>query len=60
MDLRHSLIPEDVVEEMIKAMPEHAGPGGQDDKDLPKYDYVTFMEKLMGVDSKGSRNGGTR
>jgi len=58
MDLRHSLIPEEVVEEMIKAMPSHEGPGDQDDKEQPKYDYVSFMEKLMGADKKGSRNGG--
>ena len=58
MDLRHSLIPDDVVEEMIKAMPEHSGTGNQDDKHLPKYDYVTFMKKLMGNDQKASRNGG--
>ncbi|KAF2430326.1 alpha-actin-like proteinin [Tothia fuscella] len=48
MDLRHSLIPEELVEEMIKTMPEHTGPGGQDDKHLSKYDYTTFMEKLIG------------
>jgi hypothetical protein len=48
MDLRHSLIPEDLVEEMIRSMPVHTGEGGQDDRHLPKYDYTTFMEKLMG------------
>jgi len=48
MDLRHSLIPDDLVEEMIRSMPEHEGAGGQDDRDLHKYDYTTFMEKLMG------------
>lgn len=58
MDLRHSLIPDDVVEEMIKAMPEHPGTGAQDDKNLPKYDYVTFMEKLMGMEQTSNRNGG--
>jgi hypothetical protein len=60
MDLRHSLIPDEIVEEMVKTMPEHPGTGAQDDKNLPKYDYVTFMEKLMGIDQKGSRNGGGR
>jgi hypothetical protein len=55
MDLRHSLIPDEVVEEMIKEMPEHPGTGAQDDKNLPKYDYVTFMEKLMGLEQKNGR-----
>lgn len=46
LDLRHSLIPDEVIEEMVKSMPEHKGPDLQDDRDVPKYDYVSFMEKL--------------
>jgi hypothetical protein len=57
MDLRHSLIPDDLVEEMVKTMPEHSGPGGQDDSDLRKYDYMTFMEKFMGAKGSGRANG---
>lgn len=57
MDLRHSLIPDEIVEEMIQAMPEHPGTGAQEEQNMPKYDYVTFMEKLMGMDKKGTRNG---
>jgi hypothetical protein len=56
MDLRHSLIPDDLVEEMVKTMPEHHGPGGQDDRDMAKYDYMTFMEKFIGSPS-GRANG---
>jgi hypothetical protein len=57
MDLRHSLIPDDLVEEMVKTMPEHSGPGGQDDQQLRKYDYMTFMDKLIGSRSNGRANG---
>lgn len=27
-------------------MPEHKGPDLQEDRDLPKYDYISFMEKM--------------
>ncbi|RDI79825.1 hypothetical protein Vi05172_g10163 [Venturia inaequalis] len=57
MDLRHSLIPDEIVEEMISAMPEHPGTGAQDEQNIPKYDYVTFMEKLMGMERNKARNG---
>lgn len=57
MDLRHSLIPDEIVEEMISAMPEHPGTGAQDEQNIPKYDYVTFMEKLMGMEKNHARNG---
>jgi hypothetical protein len=57
MDLRHSLIPDDLVEEMVKTMPEHSGADGQEDGNLRKYDYMTFMEKLMGSKSNGRVNG---
>jgi len=58
LDLRHSLIPDDLVEEMVRTMPEHDGPGIQEDRGLPKFDYVTFMEKLMGGSvSEGHANG---
>lgn len=47
LDLRHSLIPDELIEEMVKTMPPHKGPDLADDRDLPKYDYVSFMERLM-------------
>lgn len=28
-------------------MPQHDGPDLMEDRDLPKYDYISFMEKLM-------------
>lgn len=47
MDLTHSLIPDDVVQKLVESMPQHRGPDLQEDRDLPKYDYVTFMEKFI-------------
>lgn len=47
LDLRHSLIPDDLIDEMLRSMPEHTGPDVQEDQDMPKYDYVTFMEKFI-------------
>ncbi|KAG8628392.1 hypothetical protein KVT40_004265 [Elsinoe batatas] len=47
LDLRHSLIPDDLIVEMVKTMPEHRGPDMQEDRDLKKYDYVTFMGKFV-------------
>lgn len=47
LDLRHSLIPDELIEDLVKTMPEHKGPDTQEDRDLPKYDYVSFMSKLM-------------
>jgi len=48
------LIPEELVDEMVNTMPEHRGPGIDEDRNLPKYDYVSFMNRLMG--SPGGRN----
>lgn len=50
LDLRHSLIPDELVEELVKTMPEHSGAGTTEDRNLPKYDYITFMERYMGKD----------
>ncbi|MCJ1435801.1 hypothetical protein MMC27_005176 [Xylographa pallens] len=46
LDLRHSLIPDELIEDLLKTMPAHQGPDLLEDKDLPKYDYVEFMEKI--------------
>lgn len=27
-------------------MPQHKGPDLQEDRNLPKYDYISFMEKM--------------
>ena len=47
IDLRHSLIPDELIEDLLHTMPAHTGPDLQEDRDLPKYDYITFMEKMM-------------
>ncbi|KAI5289331.1 hypothetical protein KEM55_008842, partial [Ascosphaera atra] len=47
IDLRHSLIPDDLIESLVETMPEHEGPDLAEDRDLPKYDYITFMQRLM-------------
>ena len=36
-------------------MPEHKGPDMQQDRNLPKYDYVSFMQRYMGDEAE---NGG--
>jgi hypothetical protein len=36
-------------------MPAHSGTSTQEDRNLPKYDYVTFMERFMGGSSNGNQ-----
>ena len=66
LDLRHSLIPDDLVEDLLASMPPHRGPDLQEDRNLPKYDYVNFMEKMtLGEDEQqqqvvGNGNEGNR
>ncbi|KAF3901762.1 Alpha-actinin-2 [Arthrobotrys entomopaga] len=49
VDLRHSLIPDHMVDQLIKEMPIHSGPLQEEDQELEGYDYITYMEKLMGA-----------
>ena len=46
MDLRHSLIPDELVEDLLASMPPHKGPDLQEDRHLPKFDYIGFMENI--------------
>ncbi|KAL8993983.1 MAG: hypothetical protein Q9169_005941 [Polycauliona sp. 2 TL-2023] len=46
LDLRHSLIPDELVEDLLSSMPEHKGPDMQEDRHLPKYDYISFMGNM--------------
>lgn len=48
MDLRHSLVPDEIIDDLISTMPEHKGPDMQEDRDVPKFDYITYMERYMG------------
>ncbi|KAF2208620.1 hypothetical protein CERZMDRAFT_70843 [Cercospora zeae-maydis SCOH1-5] len=60
LDLTHSLIPEEVVKELMDSMPLHSGPDLKEDRDLPKYDYVSFMERYLGGQEQEEKrkNGG--
>lgn len=61
MDLRHSLIPEELIEDLIHSMPEHSGPDLEADRGMPKYDYISFMQGMMGDgDEKKQTNGDHR
>jgi hypothetical protein len=59
IDLRHSLIPDELIDEMIKQLPEHGGRGAPEDANIPKYDYVHFMDRFLGPQGNGhvSSNG---
>lgn len=47
MDLRHSLVPDEVIEKLVKVVPLHNGPDLQVDRGMPQYDYVSFMDGLI-------------
>jgi Ca2+-binding EF-hand superfamily protein len=47
MDLRHSLVPDEVIDKLVEIIPRHHGPDLATDRDMAQYDYVSFMEKLM-------------
>ncbi|KAJ5948851.1 hypothetical protein N7454_002158 [Penicillium verhagenii] len=47
LDLQHSLIPDEVIEHLMKTMPQHEGPDLLEDRDLTKFDYISFMEKMI-------------
>ncbi|KZF19143.1 alpha-actin-like proteinin [Xylona heveae TC161] len=55
VDLRHSLIPDELIEDLVRSMPEHHGPDLQVDRELPKYDYVRFMQRY--TKQEAERNG---
>ena len=48
MDLRHSLIPDELIDDLLQSMPEHRGPDLEADRDVPKYDYISFMQGMIG------------
>lgn len=49
LDLRHSLVPDEVIDDLLSMMPEHKGPDMEEDRDLPKFDYITYMQRYMGA-----------
>ncbi|KAJ4268626.1 alpha-actinin [Fusarium torreyae] len=52
MDLRHSLVPDEVIDQLIEIMPAHSGPDMSEDRGMPQYDYISFMEKLINEQNK--------
>ncbi|KAF2736899.1 alpha-actin-like proteinin [Polyplosphaeria fusca] len=61
LDLRHSLVPDEIIEDLIKSMPDHKGPDMQEDRNMSKYDYISYMERYMGgTGANGHVNGGQR
>ena len=57
MDLRHSLIPDELIDDLLHSMPEHKGPDMEADRDVPKYDYISFMQGM--ISDNDARNGVT-
>ena len=55
MDLRHSLVPDEVIDQLTEMMPEHNGPDMSGDRGMPQYDYISFMEKM--IDEERGRDG---
>jgi Ca2+-binding EF-hand superfamily protein len=47
MDLRHSLVPDEVIDKLMEIVPEHKGPDLAQDRGVPQFDYISFMEKLI-------------
>ncbi|KAI1777716.1 calponin homology domain-containing protein [Hypoxylon cercidicola] len=47
MDLRHSLVPDEVIEKLCEIVPPHTGPDMAQDRGVPQFDYISFMEKLI-------------
>ncbi|CAJ2506999.1 Uu.00g081850.m01.CDS01 [Anthostomella pinea] len=54
MDLRHSLVPDEVIEKLCEIVPQHHGPDMSEDRGVPQYDYISFMDKLIAVPPGGT------
>ena len=56
-----------MIEDLVSSMPAHKGPDLLEDRDLAKFDYVRFMERMTlgddgddgGGEANGVRNGGS-
>ncbi|KAK0654519.1 hypothetical protein QBC41DRAFT_369229 [Cercophora samala] len=53
MDLRHSLVPDEVIEKLVEIIPEHKGPDVKEDRGKKQYDYIAFMERLIAEEAGG-------
>ncbi|KAK2003598.1 hypothetical protein LX36DRAFT_77038 [Colletotrichum falcatum] len=54
MDLRHSLVPDEVIDKLIEIIPPHNGPDTAEDRGMPQYDYIAFMEKLISAEKEAN------
>lgn len=55
MDLRHSLVPDEVIEKLTELIPPHTGPDMAADRGMPQYDYIAFMDRLI-ADERRANN----
>ena len=53
IDLRHSLVGEEVIARMAEMVPEHTGVEAKEDRGLRKFNYVGFMEGLLCGEGEG-------
>lgn len=60
LDLRHSLIPDGIIEDLLHSMPPHRGPDALEDREVPKFDYVGFMEKITRGQEEGGEEAGRK
>jgi Ca2+-binding EF-hand superfamily protein len=60
MDLRHSLVPDDVIDKLVEIIPPHRGPDLAADRGLAQYDYISFMEKLISQERDADAANGNR
>lgn len=60
MDLRHSLVPDEVIEKLVEIIPPFSGPDLQTDRGKAQFDYIKFMEKLIADERSAAEvlNGG--
>ncbi|KJZ74055.1 hypothetical protein HIM_06504 [Hirsutella minnesotensis 3608] len=52
MDLRHSLVPDEVIDQLVGLLPPHDGPDLAADRGQAQFDYVTFMTRLIDEERK--------
>ncbi|KAM0347122.1 hypothetical protein ACHAPU_005061 [Fusarium lateritium] len=55
MDLRHSLVPDEVIDQLVEIMPKHSGPDMSEDRGMPQFDYISFMEKMINEQNREAR-----
>ncbi|KAM0334397.1 hypothetical protein ACHAQA_001423 [Verticillium albo-atrum] len=58
MDLRHSLVPDEIIDKLVDIIPLHSGPDMLDDRGMPQYDYIAFMDKLISDTSSNASSAG--